>query len=201
MRGHTALTRNKVARGSTLVHAQQHSLYVYIYGGESKLPPSVLFLFLVPRADGPSSGTGQSFFSGSDRGRHVPEHRGNCGALPDYCGATLPDSYSPRAAPCVTSFSYNGQMNRRTALDRAFVAARIVPVTFQITVETAGPGPIMAGQRCPIRTPLAQRPVLALARTTGRSTVERHWWQLSQRLASCPSRARALWKLRGLARF
>ena len=134
------------------MHSSIHHIYIYIYGGESKLPPSVLFLFLVPRADEPSNGIGQSLFSGSARGRHVPEHRGICGALPDYCGATLPDSYSPRAAPCVTSFSYNGQMNRRTALVGAITAARIVPVTCNSTVDAAGPCPIVAGKRCPIIT-------------------------------------------------
>ena len=108
MRGHTALTRNKVARGSTLVHAQQHSLYIYM---EAKASYRQVFSFC---------------------------------------------------------FSYHGQMSRRTALARACLAARLVAVTFQNTVESAGPCPIIAGQRCPIPTLLAQRPVLPLSRTTGR---------------------------------
>ena len=132
------------------MHSNVHYIYKYIYAGEGKLAPTVLFLILVPRADEPSNGTGQSFCSGSDRARHVPEHRGNCGALPDYCGATLPDSYSPRAAPCVSSCSYNGQINRRTALVAAITAARIVPVTCKSTVEAAGPLP--DSKRCPIIT-------------------------------------------------
>lgn len=129
------------------MHSNVHYIYKYVYAGEGKLPPTVLFLILVPRADEPSNGTGQRFCSGSDRARHVPEHRGNCGALPDYGGATLPDSYSPRAAPCVSSCSYNGQINRRTALVAAITAARIVPVTCKSTVEAAGPSPILSAAR------------------------------------------------------